>query len=117
MASSIERSNKRVSSQILLDAELKLRPTAEAMIQDLARSGLRPDDAARMQLEPLNADQVLERTKPKNDDKSGIYSSGGYAIPYFDASGKRISFTRLSFLNLSLSIGRLTRPHRESIFH
>src|SRR5690606_8858597 len=60
-----------------------------AALADLERSGLSAKDFDRLQLEVMSADAT--------DDYVGEYRAS-YRIPYFDLKGKKISYSRVRFL-------------------
>lgn len=60
-----------------------------AALEDLGRSGLNAKDFDRLQLEVMSADET--------DDYVGEARSS-YRIPYFDLKGKKISYSRVRFL-------------------
>lgn len=79
-----DQSSKKRKGKKRKDADLM-----EAALEDLERSGLSAKDYDRLQLEVMSADET--------DDYVGEHRSS-YRIPYFDLKGKRISYSRVRFL-------------------
>lgn len=77
----------------------------KAMLEDLKRSGLSTADATRLKLKPLTAVQTNKLVNKK------LIS---YELPYFDIKGKKISYSRVRFLESETKFGKEIKTIRYS---
>lgn len=75
---------------------VQFRTIRSRVLTDLARSKLTADDAKKMRVEPLKAEEVQAIIDPK---VPGTFNAAAYRIPYFDIAGGVSEFFRLRFLD------------------